>query len=239
VPQTAYTADSIPIVDAAAAVGCDATPTPTPTPTPTDHVTALAPTTGPAGYSIPITGPACTPHADETATITGSWFEETFPDPPGQPLTSWTLYVDTMEDPPGEHTGTVKCLGVTSAGARVIWSEPIAYTVSGVQQQTPLAATPSRAAGEVTFSDACPDIPGLTPWSMTLFTGFTDVSGGNVESGISVRLPTGGPTVSKPLPSYASPGTVAYAHASCDYSGSTSDAIPYYTFAPTRYVLAP
>lgn len=217
-----------------------------------DHVTPLAPTSGPEGYAFFVSGPACRVAQGEVAWVRaelapGTWSNGQGGLPRGTSLDRWTVYVP-VAGPPGPKVAAVTCRGISTTGQeRVVWSEPVNYTVTGLWRTTQLASTPSQAAGSVIFRsgatggpDPCPDIPGIVPFQLNLWTGFNTEEGGNTGSPTIVSIPTPGPTATAKLPSYVRAGDSANASATCWYGRERGfPLLAWFNYFSTPYQVAP
>ena len=122
------------------------------------------------------------------------------------------------------------------------------YTVTEGPWRSTQVDSASQSAGTVVFrsgatlgSDTCPEIEGLVPDHLVLFTGFPDDAGGYNESGYIVSSPTQSPTVSKALPAHATIGDSGRAFVVCNYKrtdGTLQRAALFY-FASTPYQVGP
>lgn len=197
---------------------------PSPGPGAYAKVTPLAPTTGPAGYKFFLAGPTCAAQAGETAVVRA---DAPAPNYSSEALngtgtiSGWWLDIG-MQGPAGSYVASVSCLGVSSGGRRVIWSEEVPFSVSGPAPQVKLAGTPSKAEGYAVFRTGatrgtapCPDVPGLVADYLELYV--APVVGGAPDSFRGIGLPTATTTESVPLPANLDAGQSGVGFAACRY----------------------
>lgn len=190
-----------------------------------DKVTPLAPTSGPAGYAFSLGGPDCVGNAGEKATVRQRVGIDTgYAEAPGE-LIGWRIYVNTWGFAVGHYEARVECVVSSGAKERIVWSEPLAFTVTAPPRSVLLGTPPASLGGGVVFltgasagSDPCPSFPPLVVASVAYFPGFPAERGGSVEYGVRIEPPVSAAEVAIPLPSYVSSGDAGAAWAICDYS---------------------
>jgi hypothetical protein len=196
---------------------------------PHDHVTALTPTNGPAGYAFLVVGAPCDAAADETPKVqadydAGGSSTSIFSGQPGVSVADWFLFVDTSNAEVGTHVADITCTLSGPAGSRTGWHETLSFSVTEARRPTLLAGNAPQAGGSLVFvsgvtlgQDPCPTIPGLVPAILALTSGFAVEPGGSLLSGRNVDLPTNTSTEAIPLPSWVQPSASAAAFAECWY----------------------
>lgn len=219
-----------------------------------DHVTPLAPASGPVGYDFSFGGPDCAGQADEKPKVQVDYStgfgstdsEATYSNTPGAALTGWDLFIDTDSGSAGSYSATVSCLLTNGAGTRTAWTESLPFTITGPARPAQLASQP-HAGGSVDLisgasagSDPCPHFDGLSEYAVDLITGFPDTQGQSGEQGKQILSPTGTTTVSKPLPAYVQTGAHGRAGVECEYYGAeygSSYRVAFFNFEGTTYTV--
>lgn len=206
-PQVTFVANTLPpIVDAAAAVKCDA-----------PKVRALTTTTGPVGFAPGVTGPACKPPSGGFPSMVTIYDDHTGGrEAGGEYIFGHDGWEDTLgftyHQPAGTHRATFTCRD--GIGGPTVWTDPgIEFTLTGT-------ARPTKAAivdGSVSFqsggtSDPCPAIRGLTPNHVQLAT---QLGAASVVRYLEWPVAA---TETVALPASARSGDSIYAYTQCYYS---------------------